>query len=84
MGRTLRRRLTRAGLGEVTATPLTLSFTAPESAAVVLPMVNPMVPEDAGMWPDGVREDWLADVQRAGARGEFLAVLTIWVVVGTV
>ncbi len=48
MGRTLRRRLTRAGLGEVTATPLTLSFTAPESAAVVLPMVNPMVPEDAG------------------------------------
>ncbi len=84
MGRTLRRRLVRAGLREVVATPLTLCFDTPESAAVVLPMVNRAVPADAGMWPAGVRDDWLAEVDRAGARGEFLAVLTIWVVVGTV
>lgn len=84
MGRTLRRRLVRAGLREVTATPIALSFGTPESAAVVLPMVNPAVPADTGMWPAGVRDPWLADVARAGVRGEFLAVLTIWVVVGTV
>ncbi len=84
MGRTLRRRLVRAGLREVAATPLTLPFATPESAAVVLPMVNPAVPADAGMWPDGIRDPWLADVAAAGARSEFLAVLTIWVVVGTV
>jgi ubiquinone/menaquinone biosynthesis C-methylase UbiE len=84
MGRTLRRRLVRAGLNDVAATPVTLSFTTPESAAVVLPMVNPMVPEEAGMWPAGVREEWFAEVQRSGGRGDFLAVLTIWVVVGMV
>jgi len=84
MGRTLRRRLVRAGLREIEATPVTLYFSTPESAAVVLPMVNPNVPAEAGLWPDGQREAWLAEVDRAGGRGDFLAVLTLWVVAGTV
>jgi ubiquinone/menaquinone biosynthesis C-methylase UbiE len=84
MGRTLRRRLVRHGLREIVATPLTLVFDTPASAAVVLPMVNPAVPAESGMWPDGVRDTWLTAVDDAGGRGEFLAVLTIWVVVGTV
>ncbi|HEU4348412.1 MAG TPA: methyltransferase domain-containing protein [Actinoplanes sp.] len=84
MGRTLRRRLVRAGLSQIEAVPVTLYFDTPESAAVVLPMVNPNVPAEAGLWPDGVREAWLAEVDRAGRRGEFLAVLTIWVVAGRV
>jgi SAM-dependent methyltransferase len=84
MGRTLRRRLVRAGLRDITAVPVTLFFDTPASAAVVLPMVNPGVPPEARLIPDGIRDDWLAAVDRAGARDEFLAVLTIWVAAGTV
>ncbi len=79
MGRTLRRRLVAAGLRDLTATPVTCVFATPASAAVVLPMVNPDVPEDAWATPPGLRDEWLACVEAAGASGTFLAVLTIWV-----
>lgn len=84
MGRTLRRRLVDHGLTQVQATPVTCFFPDPESAAVVLPMVNPLVP--AGTWPTppGLRETWFEQVAAAGERGDFLAVLTIWVAVGQV
>ena len=84
MGRTLRRRLVGAHLTDVCATPVTCLFGDPSSAAVVLPMVNPMVPEQAWMTPPGLRDEWFGYVDAAGARGDFLAVLTIWVVAGTV
>jgi SAM-dependent methyltransferase len=84
IGRTLRRRLVRAGLSEVAAVPVTLCFDTPASAGVVLPMVNASVPAEAGALPEALRDDWLAAVAAAGARGEFLAVLTIWVAAGTV
>jgi ubiquinone/menaquinone biosynthesis C-methylase UbiE len=84
MGRTLRRRLVDAHLSEVSATPVTCLFVDPASAAVVLPMVNPMVPQEVWTTPPGVREEWFTHVDAAGARGVFLAVLTIWVVTGTV
>jgi ubiquinone/menaquinone biosynthesis C-methylase UbiE len=84
MGRTLRRRLVAAGLRDLDVTPVTCSFGDPESAAVVLPMVNPAVPPEAFMSADGLRETWLSEVAEAGRRGEFLAVLTIWVAAGTV
>ena len=84
MGRTLRRRLVAKGLTEVSATPVTCVFGDPASAAVVLPMVNPVVPEAAWTTPPGVREKWFSHVDEAGARGDFLAILTIWAVTGTV
>jgi SAM-dependent methyltransferase len=84
MGRTLRRRLVAAGLGDIEATPVACLFGDPASAAVVLPMVDPAVPEAAGVIPGELRERWLAEVAAAGERGDFLAVLTIWVVAGTV
>jgi ubiquinone/menaquinone biosynthesis C-methylase UbiE len=84
MGRTLRRRLNARGLHRITATPVTCLFADPASAAVVLPMVNPLVTPDAWRAPPGLREEWYARVEKAGARGDFLAVLTIWVVTGTV
>ena len=84
MGRTLRRRLIGAGLDTVTATPVTCFFGDPASAAVVLPMVNPVIPETAWTSPPGIRDEWFTHVDAAGARGDFLAVLTIWVVTGTV
>jgi SAM-dependent methyltransferase len=84
MGRSLRRRLLGAGLTNLETRPVTCFFGTPESAAVVLPMVNPALPADAGMWPDGLRESWFAEVERAGSAGEFLAALTLWVAAGTV
>jgi SAM-dependent methyltransferase len=84
MGRTLRRRLVGRGLAPVTATPVTCLFPDPASAAVVLPMVNPLVGPDAWMAPPGMRDEWFGHVEAAGERGDFLAVLTIWVVTGTV
>jgi SAM-dependent methyltransferase len=83
MGRTLRGRLVRAGLADVSATAVTCVFDTPDSAAQVLPMANPQVPAEADMFPDGVRDEWFAAVGAAGARGDFLAVLTIWVAAGT-
>ena len=83
MGRTLRRRLVARGLEQVSATPVTCLFADPASAAVVLPMVNPMVPQESWMSPPGVRDEWFSHVDAAGSRGDFLAVLTIWVVAGT-
>jgi ubiquinone/menaquinone biosynthesis C-methylase UbiE len=84
MGRTLRRRLVARGLTQVAATPVTCLFADPASAAVVLPMINPLVGPEAWQSPPGVREEWFSHVDAAGARGDFLAVLTIWVVAGTV
>jgi SAM-dependent methyltransferase len=84
MGRSLRRRLVGARVGDVTATPVTCLFGDPASAAVVLPMVNPEVPAEAWTTPPGVREQWFSCIDAAGARGDFLAVLTIWVVLGKV
>jgi SAM-dependent methyltransferase len=84
MGRTLRRRLVDRGLTGVTATPVTCFFPDPASAGVVLPMCNPQVPQESWMTPAGVRERWFEQVDTAGERGDFLAVLTIWVVSGTV
>ncbi|MCA2217732.1 methyltransferase domain-containing protein [Jidongwangia harbinensis] len=83
-GRSLRRRMLARGLGDLAATPVTLFFGTPESAAAVLPFVDPAAPTGPVTWPEGLRERWLAEVERAGAAGEFLAVLTIWVAVGTV
>ncbi|WP_433218687.1 methyltransferase domain-containing protein [Dactylosporangium sp. CS-047395] len=84
MGRTLRRRLRRAGLAEVTAVPVALYFPDPIAAAAVLPMVNPMVPPEAGLIPGDLREDWFGALGEAGERGDFLATLTMWVASGTV
>ena len=36
------------------------------------------------MSPPGMRDEWFYHVDAAGADGEFLAVLTIWVVAATV
>jgi SAM-dependent methyltransferase len=84
MGRTLRRRLVGYGLHDIAATPVTCYFPDPASAAVVLPMVNHQVPQETWGTPDGLRERWFDQVDRAGEDGEFLAVLTIWVVAATV
>jgi ubiquinone/menaquinone biosynthesis C-methylase UbiE len=84
MGRTLRRRLVRHGLTEVSAQPVTICFTDPDRAAAILPIFSPLVPPEAGMIPDDLRERWFEAIAASRARDEFLAVLTLWVAVGTV
>jgi ubiquinone/menaquinone biosynthesis C-methylase UbiE len=82
MGRTLRRRLVRAGLRDVTAIPVVCYFTHPSQVGHVLPMFNPAVPPEAEVVPDDVRDAWFTAIDAAGERDEFLAVLTIWVARG--
>jgi SAM-dependent methyltransferase len=84
IGRTLRRRLVRAGLRNVTAIPVVCYFTHPSQVGHVLPMFNPAVPPEAGLVPPDIRDTWFAAIEAAGVRDEFLAVLTIWVARGTV
>ena len=84
MGRTLRRRLVRSGLTSVSAQPITLCFPDPAGAGLIMPMFNPMVPAEAMMVAEDVRDRWFEAVATAADRNEFLAVLTMWVAVGTV
>jgi SAM-dependent methyltransferase len=83
MGRTLRRRLVRAGLTDVSARPITMCFPDPASAAAIMPMFDPQIPAETRLVPDQWRESWFDAIASAGSRGEFLAVLTLWVAVGT-
>lgn len=83
MGRTLRRRLVRTGLAEVTATPVPLAFTRAAAPDRVLPMFNRDIPPEALMIPPEVRERWFDAMDAAIQRDEFLAVLTMWVAAGT-
>jgi 2-polyprenyl-3-methyl-5-hydroxy-6-metoxy-1,4-benzoquinol methylase len=83
MGRTLRRRLVRLGLAEVTATPVPLAFTRVSGPERVLPMFNRDIPPEALMIPLDVREQWFDAVDAAVERDDFLAVLTMWVAAGS-
>lgn len=82
-GRTLRGRLVRAGLAEVGTEPVTVVFTEPDRAAVLLPMIDPRVPAQARFVPDDRRDEWFDAIDASGRRGDFLAALTIWVAAGT-
>ncbi|HEY2670573.1 MAG TPA: hypothetical protein VGJ07_09385 [Rugosimonospora sp.] len=83
IGRTLRRRLVRAGAVNLDAVPVTCHFETPGASVSVLPMFDPQLAARIGMVPEDIHDEWFAAVESAGARGEFLAALTIWVVVGT-
>ncbi len=82
MGRTLRRRLYRAGARDVQATPLTLYFETVAEAAGVLPFLDRSLPMQAEVVPAKIRERWFDALDAAQARNEFCAVLTLWVVAG--
>jgi ubiquinone/menaquinone biosynthesis C-methylase UbiE len=82
IGRTLRRRLVRAGATHVEAIPVTCKFTSPAATTTVLPMFSTHLAPQTGMVPDEIHDEWFAAVAAAAERGEFLAALTIWVVAG--
>jgi ubiquinone/menaquinone biosynthesis C-methylase UbiE len=80
MGRTLRRRLVRAGLVDVLCEPVPLWYTDPASA--LIPLFNRDIPREAGLVPEELWDPWWAAVDAATEAGELLAVLTIWVAAG--
>jgi ubiquinone/menaquinone biosynthesis C-methylase UbiE len=82
MGRTLRRRLVRAGLVDVVCEPVPLWFTDPDDASTVIPIFNRGIPREAGFIPDELWDPWWSAVDRATEAGELLAVVTIWVAAG--
>jgi ubiquinone/menaquinone biosynthesis C-methylase UbiE len=82
MGRTLRRRLMRAGLVDVVCEPVPLWYTDPAAAGAVIPFFNRAIPREAGLVPAELWDPWWAAVDAADEAGELLAVLTIWVAAG--
>jgi SAM-dependent methyltransferase len=82
-GRTLRRRMVLAGLTDVLATPVTVTTTSRDEAAVVFPMVHRRGLELAQIDIDESAERWLEAVDEAEADGTFQFALTIWVATGT-
>jgi SAM-dependent methyltransferase len=84
MGRTLRRRAVRAGLRDVRAEPVPLVFTGDGHEQWVLPMFNRLIPAEQNFIPPELRDRWFTAFEDAVGRHEFLAVLTIWAVGGTV
>jgi ubiquinone/menaquinone biosynthesis C-methylase UbiE len=80
-GRQLRGRLVRAGLKEVTAEPVSIPVTDRATAEPLIPLFNPEAMQLGGT-PSELAGPWLTAFEAALARGDFLAVLTIWVATG--
>jgi ubiquinone/menaquinone biosynthesis C-methylase UbiE len=82
MGRTLRRRLVRARLGDVVAEAVTMAFDHPLRAADVVAGFDRDLPPEVSPLPEDLRGPWHEALAEAGRRREFLAALTVWVVSG--
>jgi ubiquinone/menaquinone biosynthesis C-methylase UbiE len=81
-GRIARSLMVRAGLRDVTTSPVTVSFTSPTEAATVLPFFDP---QQAGVFdfiPDTLLESFFESVNLAAQRGDFLVALTMWISLG--
>jgi ubiquinone/menaquinone biosynthesis C-methylase UbiE len=83
LGRSVRSRMLKAGLRNVTTLPVTLRFTSPGDATTVLPLFE----SGSMLWsrlPEELRLRFTDSVNRAAARGDFLVAFTIWITVGRV
>lgn len=69
----LRRLLTGAGLGDVTLRGHSFTYTSATEAAVLLPMFNEDIPQEANFMTADDRAPWFAAVKRADANGTFMA-----------
>jgi ubiquinone/menaquinone biosynthesis C-methylase UbiE len=80
-GRLLRGRLLRAGIREVTAEPVAIALTDRAAAETVHPAFSEEV-RALEVVPADLADRWFAAFDAALDRGDFLGVLTIWVVSG--
>jgi ubiquinone/menaquinone biosynthesis C-methylase UbiE len=81
-GRTTRARLVRAGAREVSALPVTLRFTSPADAAVIVPffvrdLMRAFLPKD-------LYDRFYASVDESAERGDFLFAFTMWICQGRI
>jgi ubiquinone/menaquinone biosynthesis C-methylase UbiE len=81
-GRLLRGRLIRAGLEDVTAEPVTITLTDRATAETIHPIFNPQAVRLMGLLSEELTGTWFTALDEAIARGDFLGVLTMWVVTG--
>jgi ubiquinone/menaquinone biosynthesis C-methylase UbiE len=81
-GRLLRGRMLRVGLREITAEPVTFTLTDRATAETIHPAFNIEPLRAVGLLPDELADPWSAAFDAALDRGDFLGVLTIWVVTG--
>jgi SAM-dependent methyltransferase len=84
LGRTLRRRLVRAGLVDVEVRVHPITYTSPSVAAAAYPFFNEEIPPEAGIIPPELRDRWFAALRRAEAEGIFWMATLAYVACGTV
>ncbi|HEX2362532.1 MAG TPA: methyltransferase domain-containing protein [Jiangellaceae bacterium] len=84
IGRTLRRRLARAGLIDVEVRIHPFTYTSLADAAQLYPQFNEQVPAEAGIVPADLRERWFAALRRADAEGTLWVSVLGYVAAGTV
>lgn len=77
--RRLRGLLTAAGLRDVDLQAHAFAYTSAAEAAVLLPMLNEQIPQEANFMAAGDREAWFAAVKGADANGTFMAGWTAYV-----
>jgi len=84
MGRTLRRRLVRAGLVDVEVRVQPFTYTSVADAGMIFPFFDENIPPEARLIPDDVRDRWFATLRRADAEGTFWVAALGYVACGTV
>lgn len=84
LGRTLRRRLVRAGLVDVEVAVHPFTYTSLTAAAALYPQFDEQVPAEAGVVPVDLRDRWFAALRRADAEGTLWVAVLGYVVAGTV
>jgi ubiquinone/menaquinone biosynthesis C-methylase UbiE len=84
IGRTLRRRMVRAGLVDVDVRVHQFTYTSLADAAAFYPQFNEQIPTDAGIIPADLRDRWFAALRRADAEGTLWVTMLGYVAAGTV
>lgn len=84
IGRTLRRRMVRAGLVDVDVRVHPLTYTSLADAAALYPQFNEQIPPEAEIIPADLRERWFAALRRADAEGTLWVTMLGYVAAGTV
>ena len=84
LGRSLRRRLVRAGLIDVEVRLHPFTYTSIADAAKIYPQFDEQIPMQAGIIPAELRDRWFAALRRADAEGTLWISVLGYVAAGTV
>lgn len=84
IGRTLRRRMVRAGLVDVEVRVHPFTYTSLADAGTIFPQFNEQIPAEAEIVPADLRDRWFAALRRADAEGTLWVTVLGYVAAGTV